>query len=267
MKPKLIVSDIDGTFLTSAERVTPRLRKIVHRASKSATFVLATGRPARWVFPVLEQLQIHPLCVCSNGAIIYDSAADKILVNHSLQPDIMREIVAKVRAQIPVTLAAERAGQRAEDKRDCFVTAYDFEHVWDSTEHIEQTDAELVSEPAVKLFLRNDRYTSAQLYDQISAILPPSLGQLTYSLGEGILEVSASGVTKASGLAEVSKILGIPARDAIAFGDMRNDQEMLQWAGHGVAMGNAQQALKDIADEVTTSLDDDGVARVLERLF
>ncbi|RRO81582.1 HAD family hydrolase, partial [Corynebacterium bovis] len=56
-------------------------------------------------------------------------------------------------------------------------------------------------------------------------------------------------------------------RHVVAFGDMANDLEMIAWAGHGVAMGNAIPALKDAADEVTASNDDDGVARVLERWF
>lgn len=58
-----------------------------------------------------------------------------------------------------------------------------------------------------------------------------------------------------------------PASDVVAFGDMPNDIEMLQWAGLGVAMGNADERVKVAADEITTSNDDFGVARVLERLF
>ena len=62
--PRLIISDIDGTFITSAGRVTPRLRNVVSRAiSSGAHFGLATGRPHRWLIPVLEQLPVAPVCV------------------------------------------------------------------------------------------------------------------------------------------------------------------------------------------------------------
>jgi hydroxymethylpyrimidine pyrophosphatase-like HAD family hydrolase len=59
----------------------------------------------------------------------------------------------------------------------------------------------------------------------------------------------------------------VAASDVIAFGDMPNDLEMLQWVGHGVAMGNAHPALKDVADEVTATNAEDGLALVLERWF
>lgn len=65
----------------------------------------------------------------------------------------------------------------------------------------------------------------------------------------------------------VAQFYGVPASDVVAFGDMPNDIEMLQWAGLGVAMGNADERVKVAADEITTSNDDFGVARVLERLF
>ena len=71
--PRLIISDIDGTFITSAGRVTQRLRGAIVRAVESgAHFGLATGRPHRWLLPVLEQLPLAPVCVCANGAVVYD---------------------------------------------------------------------------------------------------------------------------------------------------------------------------------------------------
>ena len=69
------------------------------------------------------------------------------------------------------------------------------------------------------------------------------------------------------GVAEVARRLGVPAADVVAFGDMPNDLEMLRWAGHGVAMGNAHPALREVADEVTATNADDGPAVVLERWF
>jgi len=74
-------------------------------------------------------------------------------------------------------------------------------------------------------------------------------------------------VPNAAGLVAVAQFYGVPASDVGAVGDMPNDIEMLQWAGLGVAMGNADERVKVAADEITTSNDDFGVARVLERLF
>ena len=91
--------------------------------------------------------------------------------------------------------------------------------------------------------------------------------QVTFSTGSGLLELSAPGVDKASGLATVADHLGVDRDDVITFGDMPNDVPMLRWAGHGVAMANAHPEALAVADEVTAPNDEDGVALVLERWF
>src|SRR2546429_570704 len=89
--------------------------------------------------------------------------------------------------------------------------------------------------------------------------------QVTYSTSEGLIEISAAGVTKQSGLAAVASRCGVAAEDIVAFGDMPNDVPMLEWVGHGVAMANAHPAVLPVADEVTAANTEDGVAQVLER--
>ena len=91
------------------------------------------------------------------------------------------------------------------------------------------------------------------------------LGDITYSTTEGLVEVSAIGISKALGVQEVARPLEITADEVVAFGDMPNDVPMLLWAGHGVAMGNAHPEAKAAANEVTAPNGDDGLARVLER--
>jgi hydroxymethylpyrimidine pyrophosphatase-like HAD family hydrolase len=90
---------------------------------------------------------------------------------------------------------------------------------------------------------------------------------VTDSSGDGLLEVAASGVTKASALAQLAALWGIDAADAIAFGDMPNDLEMLQWAGRSVAMANAHADVAAVASEIGADHADDGVGRILERWF
>jgi hydroxymethylpyrimidine pyrophosphatase-like HAD family hydrolase len=90
------------------------------------------------------------------------------------------------------------------------------------------------------------------------------LATLTYSSGDGLLEISGVGVTKASGLARLAQERGVVPHDVVAFGDMPNDVPMLTWAGRGVAVANAHPDVIDVADEVTSSNNDDGVAVWLE---
>jgi hydroxymethylpyrimidine pyrophosphatase-like HAD family hydrolase len=80
------------------------------------------------------------------------------------------------------------------------------------------------------------------------------------------VEISAAGVTKAWALERLCDRLGVHREEVVAVGDMENDLAMLAWAGHAVAVANAQQNVLDAADEVTASNLDDGVAQVLERL-
>ena len=79
-----------------------------------------------------------------------------------------------------------------------------------------------------------------------------------------LLEVIAKGVNKREALKQVAAAWGLEAKDVAVFGDQNNDIEMLSWAGLGVAMGNASEAAKEVADEVTDTNDEDGVAKVLE---
>lgn len=85
--------------------------------------------------------------------------------------------------------------------------------------------------------------------------------------GESIVELLPLGLSKAKGLSLAARRLGVKAADTIAFGDMPNDIPMFTWAARGVAMANAHAELRAVADEVTSSNDEDGIAVVLERLL
>ena len=109
--------------------------------------------------------------------------------------------------------------------------------------------------------------TSAELFDLVAPAVDPARAHVTYSMNDGLLEVSAPGINKAAGVSIVAADLGIDPQDVIAFGDMPNDIEMLAWAGTGVAMGNAAPTVHDAADATTASNDDFGLARVIEQWF
>ncbi|MDO5029962.1 MAG: HAD family hydrolase [Corynebacterium sp.] len=273
IQPLLVASDIDGTFIDSRERVTPRLRAVVTRMLRHGTpLVLATGRPARWLKPVLDQLPVRPLCVCANGAVIYDAARDEVVSAKTLEPETLHYVVKHAREATAsvggIGVAAERAGTSAYDAIDeLFVVAPSYDHAWESDEHGLIAEEAVLAKSATKLLLRNPDLNSAQLYELIAPVIDASRAHVTYSMPDGLLEVSAPGVTKRAGLEYVSELVGATSADVVCFGDMPNDIEMLAWAGTGVAMGNAADKVKQIADEITATNDDDGVAQVLERWF
>lgn len=271
--PALVASDIDGTLITSMDRVPDRLRDVIARAEAAGTEVaLATGRPHRWIHTVLEQLTIRPVCVTSNGAVLYDSDADRVLDSHVLPSEVMtqvHDVAATVLAQHGgVTVAAERVGVSSFDApEDVFVIEPDYLHTWEEQGFGVMGTADVLREPAVKMILRNDGMTAPEMYKLISPHVDPALATVTYSMNEGLLEIAAPGVTKALGVSTLADMHGVEQSQTIAFGDMPNDIAMLQWVGHGVAMGNAADPVKDVADEITGTNNDAGVAMVLERWF
>jgi hydroxymethylpyrimidine pyrophosphatase-like HAD family hydrolase len=106
-------------------------------------------------------------------------------------------------------------------------------------------------------------------FDDFRESVTEALGDLaapSWSM-EGLVEISAPGITKAATLAGVSAELGVEAVDVVAFGDMPNDLAMLTWAGTAYAMGNAHPSVLEVADHVAPTNDEDGVATVLAQLF
>lgn len=267
MLPTLIATDVDGTLLDEHERVTPRTRAAVHAAVDAGVhFVLATGRPPRWVAPVVEDLGLAPMAVCANGAVLYDAATDRIVSARTLLPDALAEVAEVVARVIPgAGLAVERVGRSAHDAATPqFVSSPGYEHAWLNPDNTEVSLEDLLSAPAVKLLIRKAGARSGDMAAALAEHIGPQ-GDITYSTNNGLIELMPVGVSKASGVEEVARPLGVVAADVVAFGDMPNDLPMLVWAGHGVAMGNANPEVAAAADEVTAPNTEDGLARVLER--
>ena len=274
--PRLIATDLDGTLVRRDRTVGPRTAKVL--AQLGVPVVLVTGRPIRWLAEVYEQLAIQPLAICANGAAIYDPAADAIVHSEPLTPDRLREACERLRAAVPdVVFAVERDGGRAMRYEERFPVG-----LWERDHRAVQPMpfAEMVSQPAAKLLVRagadwtripGQTMTGAQAADEFTTLVRACLAgiaEATHSSSSGLAEVSAPGVTKASGLAWVAESLGVEARDVLAFGDMPNDLPMFAWAGFAVAMANGHPAARAAADAVTPATnDEDGVAAYLEGLL
>ena len=267
MKPALIATDVDGTLLDDDEKISPRTRAAVRAlVDAGAHFVLATGRPPRWVKPIVDQLGFAPMAVCANGAVIYDPATDRIVSSRTLSTDALAQLAEVATRVIPgAGLAVERVGRTAHDAATPqFVSSPGYEHGWLNRDNTEVSVEDLLSAPAVKLLIRKAGARSADMVAELARHVGIE-GDITYSTNNGLVEIVPLGVSKATGIEELTRPLGIDAADVVTFGDMPNDVPMLGWAGIGVAMGNAHPDAVAAADEVTATNVDDGVARVLER--
>ena len=266
-RPTLVATDVDGTLIDHDELVSARTRAAVHAVVESGTpFLLATGRPPRWISPVVEGLGYAPLAVCANGAVVYDSYADRVLSAATLSVDALTELSELALVALPGSgLAAERVGESAHDAATPqFVSSPDYEHAWLNPDNTEMSEDEVLAAPAVKLLIRRPGMTSTAMYDTLAPHVG-ALADMTYSTENGLIELSAPGITKASGLVAAAERFGFDLSGLVAFGDMPNDIPMLGMARLGVAMGNAHPEAKAAADEGTDTTSAHGVAKVLER--
>ena len=258
----LLALDVDGTLLTTQGTLSRRTREALHAADRAGWHVaLVTGRPLPYVLPVVEQLGIGEYVVAANGATVAEIGTGTVLYQANLPGRLVLAALAGARPAIPGLRLAATTPRG-------FHTEPGFDHLapLSKADAIEVRDASPLPDDAVHsavLFV-----LGADTWDvlaQVAAVLPDGV-EVSPSGLPGSVELTPPGVHKGSGIAHLCERLGIDRRDVVAFGDGLNDHEMLRWAGRGVAMGNADPATKAVADEVTASNDDDGVAMVIERL-
>lgn len=263
MRPKVVATDLDGTVVRSDGTISPRTREAMAMAqAQGARLVVVTGRPPRWLTGIRDALGHDGTAICANGALTYDLADDRIVAARPIGLDVVRRLMAQLRASVPdVVFAVERI-----DGRFAHESAY--QPKWEPEASTIVGDLEQVFDvPIAKLLGRVEGVDSDGLLAAARACVDDGLATLTHSSIDGLLEVMAYGVSKASTLAGWLAGQGLTAGDVIAFGDMPNDLELLTWAGRGVAVANAHPEVLAVADEVTLSNDEDGVAVVLERVY
>lgn len=259
----LIATDLDGTLLRGDDTVSDRSLAALARAARAgARHLVVTGRPAPRVRPLLERLGCTGLAVCGQGAQVYDARADRLLWSVRLDRELAENALGKIEAEVGQVYAA--VDQDGVDGLTLIEPGYRMPHPTLPAVRVGRRD-DLWCEPISKVLLRHHTLSDGELAS-IARAAVGSLATVTMS-GPGTVELQPCGVTKATGLALAADHLGIAADRALAFGDMPNDIPMFDWAAHGVAMANAHPELKDVADEVTLSNEDDGIAVVLERLF
>ncbi|GGW62993.1 MULTISPECIES: HAD family hydrolase [Streptomyces] len=259
----LVATDLDGTLLRDDDTFSDRsLHALARVAAAGARHLVVTGRPAPRVRPLLDILGGGGLAVCGQGAQLYDAGSDRLLWSVTLDRELAETALGKIEAEVgEVYVAVDQDGV---DGLTLIEPGYLMPHPTLPALRVGARD-DLWCEPISKVLLRHPTLSDDELAATARSVVG-SLATVTMS-GPGTVELQPCGVTKATGLALAAEHLGLRPRDTIAFGDMPNDIPMFDWAGRGVAMANAHPELKAVADEVTTSNEDDGVAVVLERLF
>ncbi len=257
---RLVATDLDGTLLHSDGSVSDRTRAALERAhAHGLQIVVTTGRPPRLVHPLAERIGVADIAICANGAIVVELATGKVLAHHPIAETVAHRLVEGLRRALPGILFSLELGLD-------FAREPAYHSTFQPPPAPRYADAlELVREPVTKLLAR---HPSAPFADVLAAAR--RIGgddAVSTTAGGTVVEISGAGVTKASALATLCAAAGIAPAGVIAFGDAPNDLALLAFAGRSVAVGNAHSEVLAAAGEVTASNDEDGVARVLERLL
>lgn len=255
-RPKLLALDVDGTLVSYGNEMAPAVRETV-RAARDAGIhvVIATGRAVPGVYDVLDKLDMREgLAVASNGSVVFGVEPYELIkaVTFDAAPSVERLMEAFPDAMI----AVEEIG-----------VGYRVNRQFPSGEiggniqiaHVDQ----MIADPVTRVIVRAPDHDVAGFQETVKSI---GLEGTNFYIGyTAWLDMAPQGVSKASGLETVTSILGIDASDVLAIGDGNNDLEMLEWAGRGVAMGQAPPELLAVADAVTGHIDEDGAVAEIQQ--
>ena len=263
-RPRLIASDMDGTLLRWDDTVSEAtVAELARWRADGVPVVLATGRPPRWMRRIQRVLEFGT-AVCCNGAVLLDLETFTVVDEDPLGPEVLAALVVELRRRSPGTRFGVEYGLEFRHEPG-YHPRWDVDAPGVATAPLEH----LVRNPVAKLLARHDELDR----DRFVALVEEVVGDLatvTTSSSDALAEISAPGVTKASGLAKVAARHGVGPEDVVVFGDMPNDIAAFEWVraggGRAVAMAHAHPDLLAAATDVTGTNEDDGVAAFLASL-
>lgn len=270
---RLLAIDIDGTLVNSRDELTPATRAALARAGEAGVrIVLATGRRYSHALPLVAPLEIDVPLVTASGALIKEPVGHRTLYQSEFEPGVLLEALAIV----------DRCGFDPVVCADTFAEDFDFyygrpeRHTPELAYYLTMNPGRgrvwpgLVESPPPGIFGGFVVGTLEQMQDLEAVLQEEMPGELhTHVLHPPryrgfFIEIVPVGVTKWSGIQRLARGWGIGDSEICAVGDDVNDIPMIQAAGLGVAMGNAQPAVKAAADRIAPTHDEDGLVQVVE---
>lgn len=262
--------DLDGTLLTDRKEVTPRTRKVISQAIAEGVVVLvATGRPWLGVPDELREFPGMRYALTSNGARIMDTQEGIVLEEHLLLPDSAEkalEICGKYDALMEVFFDGQ--GYAPADKMAKLERYHKNPNMWEYMRKtripvdniFELLERENRGADKVQALFSDMEERQAALRELEQEPGLELVGSLKYNI-----EINAAGVNKGTGLLNLGRLLGIRREEIMACGDGDNDTVMLREVGFGVAMGNAEEQVKEASDYIAPTNEEEGVAEAIEK--
>lgn len=264
---RLIAIDLDGTLLNSQQRVTPAARAALHRVKAAGIqAVLVTGRGSTGTEAVLDMLEMDLPYICSAGSLIRSGKNGELISARPFHnPEELNKVVAYVRRHNAGLVADLLNGKMCWYGPDSLVEELDPLTVESLPDSLRTFSPEQDFDcPILKVSVVG----SMDFHKAIAAEVLSSLESIHYVFaGLRYTDLTAPDVDKGSALEIFTRYANISSAEMAAIGDQAIDLPMFSLSGLSIAMGNAPETIKDIADWRTSSNDEDGVAHALTRIL
>ena len=267
MTYRLIALDLAGTLNNDQKVITPATLDALLAAQKAGIrLVLPSARPSPGLFKerdILQMQQFGGILMSYNGGRIVDAATGSVLFETSMDIEQTKQVLRFLQ-KLPVTPILDDGVQFYVTDKNGYKVDYEC-----ANNHMTCTEvpdlADFLTFAPVKILMSAKEEEILDIQQKIRENLPATL--TVVQTAPFYLEVIPQSINKGQGIRDICTVLGISPAQVISFGDAENDIPMLRAAGMGVAMGNAAQKVREAADFVTLSNNDDGIAYALERLL
>ena len=263
----MVVLDLDGTLTNSEKKVTERTKKaLTDYMEHGGTVVLASGRPTYGIIPLARELHLDTYggyILSFNGGQIISCEKNEVIYQKELPSGVPKLLGEKAKEHDVGILTYEgdhivtETPENIYAQKESFINKMPIQKIEDFSSY--------VNFPVTKCLMVADGDYLARVEEQLKM----ELGS-RYSILRSepyFLEIMPEGIDKAQSLERLLAHVGIERKEMAAFGDGFNDRSMLVYAGLGVAMGNAQEPVKEAADYIAPTNDEDGVAWVIEHMI
>lgn len=266
MEKHLIALDLDGTLLNHKQEITHKTKKVLqYLIDEGHEVMIATGRPPRSSIEFYEEIGMRTPMINFNAAYISHPLDKSFPTFHSpLNLEVVKDVIQGIESfdlfNVIVEVVDEVYMHSHDEKLlNVFLMGNPHLTIGDIRDHLQRN-------PTAMLIQANEEnYTDIR--NHLTEHFADIIDHRTWAAPWNVIEIIQKGISKGAGVSKVANYLNIPRENVIAFGDEDNDLEMLQWAGKGVAMANGIDQVKEVADAITLTNNEDGVAAFLIDYF
>lgn len=267
MSYEMLVLDLDGTLTNSEKKISPATKVALGRLQDLGKhIVLASGRPTYGIVPLAEELELAKkggYILSFNGARMINCRTGQVIYNKFVLPEYIAPIYEYVKDS-----GANLVSYNDEEIISAFEpNEYTYKEVHINKMPVHQVEdfVSYIDYPINKMLITGEPELLAKMEQELKSIYHSSLN--IFRSEPYFLEIMPQKIDKAHSLQKLLSSLGMTANEMICCGDGYNDLTMIEYAGLGVAMANAQNAVLDAANYVTRSNDEDGIAHVIEKFL